>query len=125
MNYDRASSSLPTFRECVTGEVRRIYLPRTPLNKGKESNGGALLAKESHVGDLASYDPIDHGRVRLGGRALHLYPRHPLFVDHVLTNGDPVEYFAMQSRASREQLTVEVADAIATLGHDVALPVLE
>jgi hypothetical protein len=30
----------------------------------------------------------------------------------------------MQSRASREQLTVEVADNIEHLGYEVALPIL-
>jgi hypothetical protein len=50
---------------------------------------------------------------------------HALFVDHEFINGDPVEYFAKQSRAFREQLTVEVTDTIERPGYEVALPILE
>ena len=52
------------FREGPKGEVRRILLPRTPVNKGKRRKGRSLLevgtSAKTHLGELHPLAVVSH-----------------------------------------------------------------
>jgi hypothetical protein len=57
------------FRELRLGEVLRIYLPRTPVNRGKNEGRSPMLLPSSYSvstsGDIID-DSLDHVRGALG-----------------------------------------------------------
>ncbi len=48
-------NSWPNFREFVTGEVRRIHLPRTWVNKGMKRAGASIIEAPLPSSPLAAY----------------------------------------------------------------------
>src|SRR5919112_3377032 len=49
------------FRECPKGELRRIPIPRTPVNKGKKKRrAGAITPRPSYKGQFAAGASLPH-----------------------------------------------------------------
>src|SRR5918994_2778532 len=63
--YGIVDQSYANFRECPKGEVRRIPIPRTPVNKGKRARAGITSILGMNPSPSASHPLVETFRNRL------------------------------------------------------------